>query len=196
MKNKIINNLQNDIIKIDGKKIFINPFLYSSRFDNNTYIWLSTSGQISNSKIIINRNRFYPELNWEKLTENQRMLKDDTIEMFLKTLDLILFFHPDLNKEQLLQVEKKILLTKKVAFEKWVKKSFKSKERLLLKEKRKYQIHNLFNNWKEWFFAKETQQVILPIFVIMFITFIFGWFAGISKNSCNPYFEPPIKNKV
>ena len=47
-------SLQQDIIKINGKKIFINPFLYSSKFDEHTKRWLREPGQLSNSTINLN----------------------------------------------------------------------------------------------------------------------------------------------
>ena len=30
---------------------------------------------------------------------------------------------------------------------------------------------------------------VLPIIVVVFISAFIGWYSGISKNSCNPYFE-------
>ena len=38
--NQLSKNLQGDIIKIAGKKIFINPFLYSRKLDQTTKDWL------------------------------------------------------------------------------------------------------------------------------------------------------------
>ena len=57
---KLSNPLQQDIVKISGKQIFINPFLYWRRFDENTNRWLRELGQMSESQIQANRNRFYP----------------------------------------------------------------------------------------------------------------------------------------
>ena len=36
---------------------------------------------------------------------------------------------------------------------------------------------------------KNTQQAILPLIVTLIISSFIGWSLGISKNSCNPYFE-------
>ena len=47
--------------------------------------------------------------------------------MFLKTLELIGTFHPDLTSGQLLEVERKMAVTKKRSFERWVEKSFRKK---------------------------------------------------------------------
>ena len=125
--NRISNHLQQDIVKIAGKTIFINPFLYWRRFDENTNRWLREPGQLSEDHIHLNRNRFFPELDWEELSLEEKRIKDATVEMFLKTLDLISTFHPYLNPGQLLEVERKMAITKKIGFEKWVKKSFAKK---------------------------------------------------------------------
>jgi hypothetical protein len=109
--------------------------------------------------------------------------------MFLKTLELISTFHPDLTSGQLLEVERKMAIIKKIPFEKWVKRSFAKKARLLENEKRKFKRERLFNSWKEWFSLENTQQAILPLVVTLFIAVFIGWSLGISKNSCNPYFE-------
>tara|TARA_B100001287_G_scaffold168732_1_gene141934 strand:- start:1177 stop:1749 length:573 start_codon:yes stop_codon:yes gene_type:complete len=188
--------LQQDIIKINGKKIFINPFLYSRKFDEKTKIWLRNSGQISQSKIDLNRSRFYPDINWEILSLNEKLLKDTTIELFLKTIEIIKIFHPYLKLEELLEVEKKLIYYKKIAFEKWSRKEFIKKNRLLINEKRKLKRDNFFNTWYKWLALKETQKVLFPIFVIILTSTLIGWFAGVSKNSCNPYFESSFSNQL
>ena len=186
---KITNHLQQDVIKISGKTIFINPFLYWRRFDENTNRWLREPGQMSEDQIQPNRIRFYPEIEWADLSHEQKLIKDATVEMFLKTLELISTFHPYLNSGQLLEVERKMAIIKKIPFENWVTKSFAKKARSLEKEKRKYQRENFLRNWREWLSLENTHQAILPIIVMLFISSFIGWSLGISKNSCNPYFE-------
>ena len=44
-----------DIIKINEKKIFLNPFLYSRRFNESTKKWLREPGQIPKSRIDLNK---------------------------------------------------------------------------------------------------------------------------------------------
>ena len=188
--------LQQDIIKINGEKIFINPFLYSRKFDEKTKSWLRKSGQISQSKIDLNRSKFYPELNWEILSLNEKQLKDTTIELFLKTIEIIKIFHPHLKLEELLEVEKKLIYYKKISFEKWSRKEFIKKDRLLIKEKRKIERASFIDKWQKWFSLKETQKLVIPIFVIILISALIGWFAGVSKNSCNPYFESTSGNQL
>ena len=186
---KISNHLQQDVIKLSGKTIFINPFLYWRRFDENTNRWLRELGQMSEDQIQRNRNRFYPEIEWADLSNDQMLIKDGTIEMFLKTLELISTFHPYLNSGQLLEVERKMAITKKIPFEKWVKKYFAKKAKLLENEKRKFQRERFFSSWTEWLSLENTRQAILPLIVMIFISSFIGWSLGISKNSCNPYFE-------
>ena len=195
-KNKIRNHLQKDLIKIDRKTIFINPFLYWRRFDENTNSWLRELGQISAKQISSNRNRFFPELDWNYLSEEEKLLKDATVEMFIKTMELITVFHPQLNSEQLLEVERKMLIQKKISFEKWVKKSFAKKARIQLNQQRKSQRNKLIRSWKEWLSLENTQQAFLPIIVVIVISSFLGWSFGISKNSCNPYFEENLDQEI
>ena len=186
---KITNHLQQDVIKISGKTIFINPFLYWRRFDENTNRWLREPGQMSDDQIHLNRNRFYPEVEWSDLSDEQKRIKDGTVEMFLKTLELISTSHPSLSSGQLLEVERKMAIIKKIPFEKWVTKSFAKKARLLENEKRKFERESFFRSWSEWFRLENTQKAILPLIDMIFIASFIGWSLGISKNSCNPYFE-------
>ena len=195
-KNKISNHLKQDVVKIAGKTIFINPFLYSRRFDEKTNSWLRKPGQISPQKISCNRNRFFPELDWNDLSQEEKLIKDATVEMFIKTMELITVFHPQLNSEKLLEVERKLLIQKKISFEKWVKKSFAKKARIALNEKRKFQRNKLIRSWKEWLSLENTQQAFLPIIVVIFISSFVGWSFGISKNSCNPYFEENLDQSI
>ena len=194
--NKLSNKLQQDIVKIAGKTIFINPFLYWRKFDENTNRWLRENGQISKEQIKFNRNRFYPELDWSLLSDKEKYIKDGTVEMCLKTLELVRTFHPDLNTSQMLEVEMKISINKKDSFEKWVKKSFIKKEKNAIKDHKQFERERFFRNWYEWFSLELTHQALLPIFIVIFLSAFIGWFAGISKNSCNPYFETSIMNNI
>ena len=194
--NKISNHLQQDIIKIAGKTIFINPFLYWRRFDENTNRWLREPGQMSEEQIKPNRNRFYPEIDWIDLTQDEKMIKDATVEMFLNTLELINTFHPQLNSGQLLEIERKMSITKKLPFEKWVQRSFAKKARAAANEKRKFYRDRFLRSWKEWLILENTHQAIVPIIIVIFISAFVGWSFGISKNSCNPYFEQNLDQSV
>ena len=189
-------SLQQDIIKIDGKKIFINPFLYSRKFDEKTRRWLREPGQIPKSRINLNRSKFYPELNWEILTLNEKLLKDHTIELFLKTIEIIKTFNSNLDDKQLLEIEKNLIYHKKIAFEKWSRKYLLKKQRSLLNEKSRLERADFFLNWQKWLSLKETKRLLIPVFVIIILSTLIGWFAGVSKNSCNPYFESSNSNQL
>ena len=195
-ENKLSNKLQKDIIKIGGKTIFLNPFLYWRRIDENTNRWLRDPGQIPLEQIKTNRNRFYPEVDWNSLNDDQKAFKDGTIEMFLKTLELISTFHPDLNSGQLLEVERKMTISKKYSFEKWVQRSFAKKAKAQLREKRKFERIKFISRWKEWLSLEETHKALLPFIMLIFLSSLIGWSAGISRNSCNPYFEDSLKSKI
>ena len=195
-ENRLTNHLQQDVVKIAGKTIFINPFLYWRRFDDNTNRWLREPGQMSEEQIQPNRNRFYPEIDWNDLTQEQKLIKDAAVEMFLKTLELISTFHPYLNSGQLLEVERKMAVTKKLPFEKWVTKSFAKKAKALENEKRKFQRERFIRSWREWMSLENTHQAILPIIIIVFTSSFIGWSLGISKNSCNPYFEQNLDQSI
>ena len=80
-------------------------------------------------------------------------------------------------------------IIKKIPFEKWVTKSYAKKAKLLENEKRKFQRERFFSSCWEWFILENTQKAILPLIITIFISSFIGWSFGISKNSCNPYFE-------
>ena len=73
------------------------------------------------------------------------------------------------------------------------KKSLAKKERLLSNEK-KISKGKVFSSWREWFSLENTQQAIIPLIVALFFSSFIGWSLGISKNSCNPYFEQNLEN--
>ena len=185
---KITNHLQQDLVKVSGKTIFINPFLYWRRFDENTNRWLREPGQMSEDQISPNRNRFYPEIEWADLSHEQKLIKDATVEMFLKTLELISTFHPQLSSGQLLEVERKMAVTKKKSFERWVEKSFRKKINQASKERNRFARERLIRGWKEWLTLETTHQAFLPFAAAIVMSIFAGWSIGISNNSCAPYF--------
>ena len=186
--------LQHDSIKLSGKTIFLNPFLYWRRFDSNTDRWLREPGQIGEDQIALNRTRFYPELDWNYLEEEDRKLKDGAVEMFLKSLELINTFHPELNSGQLLEVERKMAVTKKRAFERWVENSFRRKSNMQLKERQRFARERFLREWNEWLNLETTQKALLPFVVICVLAMFGGWSFGFSSNSCTPYFPTTETN--
>ena len=182
--------LQKDSIKLSGKIVYINPFLYWRRFDSNTDRWLREPGQMSEEQITLNRSRFYPELDWNYLDNDQRAVKDGAVEMFLKTLDLISTFHPELNASQLLEVERKMAVTKKLAFERWVEKTFRRRFNQESKERNRFARERFIRSWREWLSLETTHQAVVPFVAGIVIAGFGGWSIGISNNSCTPFFTP------
>ena len=117
--------LQQDSIQFGSKTVYLNPFLYWRRFDANTDRWLREPGQLMEEQILTNRARFYPEVNWDLLDKDERDAKDGAVEMFIKSLELISTFNPELTAGQLLEVERKMAVTKKQSFERWVARALK-----------------------------------------------------------------------
>ncbi len=180
--------LQNDSIRLAGKIIYINPFLYWRRFDSNTDRWLREPGQLSEEQITLNRARFYPELDWNYLDENQRLIKDGAVEMFLKTLDLIGTYHPDLNAGHLLEIERKMSITKKLSFERWVEKTLRRRFNQAERERQRFVRERFLRSWREWLTLETTHQAFVPLVACIVVSGFTGWSMGISSNSCTPFF--------
>ncbi len=180
--------LQKDSISIAGRVVYINPFLYWRRFDTNTDRWLREPGQLGEDQISINRTRFYPEIDWNFLKDDERIIKDAAVEMFLKTLELISTFHPDLTAGQLLEIERKMAVTKKRSFERWVEKSFRRKINEASRERNRFARERFVRGWREWLTLETTHQAFLPFAAMIVISIFGGWSIGISNNSCTPYF--------
>tara|TARA_Y100001968_G_C19405856_1_gene743578 strand:- start:1266 stop:1895 length:630 start_codon:yes stop_codon:yes gene_type:complete len=183
---QLSRRLQYDSIQLSGKTIYINPFLYWRRFDSNTDRWLREPGQLGEDQIRINRNRFYPEIEWHALDSQEAALKDASVEMFLKSLELIGTFHPELSSSQLLEVERKMAVTKKRAFERWVEKSFRRKYRQETKERKSIERERFWRAWKEWLGNETTQQAFVPFVTITILSACVGWSIGISTISNAP----------
>ena len=179
--------LNQDSIKLAGKTIYINPFLYWRRFDSNTDRWLREPGQLGEDQIKLNRSRFYPELDWDLLDENQRAIKDAAVEMFLKSLELIGTFHPELTAGQLLEVERKMAVTKKSSFERWVTKSFRRRWNEESKERKRFERERFLRSLREWLAHETTQQAVVPFVAVVFLAGFTGWSLGVSNVNCPPF---------
>ena len=174
--------LQQDSIQLAGKTIYLNPFLYWRRFDANTDRWLREPGQLEEDQIQANRGRFYPELEWELLDEEERAIKDGAVEMFLKSLELISTFNPDLTPGQLLEVERKMAVTKKRAFERWVGRSLRRREQAEAKQRRRFDRERLLRSWLEWASLDVTRQALLPLAALLVLAVGAGWWWGSQQN--------------
>jgi hypothetical protein len=152
--------LQQDSIQLGGRTIYLNPFLYWRRFDSNTDRWLREPGQLTDDQTRVNRSRFYPELDWTGLDEHQTAVYDGAVEMFLKSLDLISTFHPELGAGQMLEVERKMTITKKRAFERWVDKAIRRRQRDENRESRRFERSRVWREWREWIAMDTTQKAV------------------------------------
>jgi hypothetical protein len=177
--------LQQDSILVGGKTVYLNPFLYWRRFDANTDRWLREPGQLGEEQIQSNRLRFYPELDWVLLSEEERPIKDGAVEMFLKTLELISTFNPDLTAGQLLEVERKMAVTKKKAFERWVERALHRRGQQVIRERRRFDRERLLREWGEWLALDATRQALLPLSLLLVLVAGGSWWLG-SQRPCTP----------
>ena len=182
--------LQQDSILVGGKTVYLNPFLYWRRFDANTDRWLREPGQLPEEQIQANRLRFYPELDWTLLDDQERPIKDGAVEMFLKTLELISTFNPELNPGQLLEVERKMAVTKKKAFERWVERALRRREQQGLRERRRFDRDRVLRDWMEWFGLPATRRALLPFSLLLVLAAAGGWWLG-SQRPCQPVLVDP-----
>ncbi|MCP9786191.1 hypothetical protein KBZ04_08005 [Cyanobium sp. N5-Cardenillas] len=182
--------LQQDSILLAGKTVFLNPFLYWRRFDANTDRWLREPGQLPEEQIRSNRLRFYPELDWDGLEPADLAVKEGAVEMFLKSLELISTFNPDLSAGHLLEVERKMAVTKKKAFERWVARALDRRGKESLRERRRFDRDRLLRGWMEWLSLEGTRQALLPFSVLLVLAVGAGWWLG-STRFCSQVIVAP-----
>ncbi|MFW6732312.1 MAG: hypothetical protein ACODUE_11375 [Synechococcus sp.] len=182
--------LQQDSIDIGGRTVYLNPFLYWRRFDANTDRWLREPGQLDEEQIQTNRRRFYPEVAFDALSDQDRQIKDGAVEMFLKSLDLITTFNPDLTPGQLLELERKMAITKKKAFERWVSRSLHRRELAQKAEKRRFTRDRWRREWQEWLADPATRKALLPVSALVALAALGGWVLG-SQEFCRQVILPP-----
>ena len=184
--------LQQDSIQLGGKTIYLNPFLYWRRFDANTDRWLREPGQLPEEQIAANRGRFYPEVAWDLLSDEECTVKDGAVEMFLKSLELISTFHPELTAGQLLEVERKMAVTKKRAFERWVSRSFKRREQEEVRARRRFDRERTLLAWREWCALEVTRQAVLPLATLLVLALAGGWWWGRQQACSAPLAAPAV----
>jgi hypothetical protein len=182
--------LQQDTIQLGSRTVYLNPFLYWRRFDANTDRWLREPGQLPEEQIQSNRLRFYPELDGVELDGTELAVKDGAVEMFLKSLELISTFNPDLTSGQLLEVERKMAVTKKKAFERWVARALQRREREDRRQRRRFDRDRMLRSWSEWLALDGTRQALLPLGALLVLAAGGGWWLG-SQRSCAPLVVEP-----
>ena len=185
--------LLQDSIVLAGKTIYLNPFLYWRLFDANTDRWLREPGQLMEEQIASNRLRFYPEVDWELLEEGERAAKDGAVEMFLKSLELISTFNPELSAGHLLEVERKMAVTKKKSFERWVTRSLRRRQQEEEKARRRFDRERTLRAWGEWLALDVTRQALVPLASLLVIAVAAGWWWGSQQNSRQVIVDPGIQ---
>ena len=176
--------LQQDSIQLGGRTIYLNPFLYWRRFDSNTDRWLREPGQLTEDQIAANRLRFYPELAWDQLDDHATAVHDGAVEMFLKSLELISTFHPELGSGQMLEVERKMTITKKKAFERWVDKALRRRSREEQRDQRRFERTRFLSAWREWLSMETTHKALVPMVMLMVLCGFAGWSMGMRQSAC------------
>ena len=185
--------LQQDSIQFGAKTVYLNPFLYWRRFDANTDRWLREPGQLMEEQILTNRARFYPEVNWDLLDKDERDAKDGAVEMFIKSLELISTFNPELTAGQLLEVERKMAVTKKQSFERWVARALKRRLNEEHKARRRFDRERSWLAWMEWLSLDVTRQALVPLASLLVIAVAGGWWCGSQQNCRQVIVNPGIQ---
>ena len=176
--------LQQDSIQLGGRTIYLNPFLYWRRFDSNTARRQREPGQLTEDQIASNRVRFYPELAWDQLDDHATAVHDGAVEMFLKSLELISTFHPELGSGHMLEVERKMTITKKKAFERWVDKALRRRSREEQRDQRRFERTRFLSAWREWLSMETTHKAMVPIVMLMVLSAVGGWALGAGQSAC------------
>ena len=185
--------LQQDSIQFGAKTVYLNPFLYWRRFDANTDRWLRELGRLMEEQILTNRARFYPEVNWDLLDKDERDAKDGAVEMFIKSLELISTFNPELTAGQLLEVERKMAVTKKQSFERWVARALKRRLNEEHKARRRFDRERSWLAWMEWLSLDVTRQALVPLASLLVIAVAGGWWWGSQQNCRQVIVNPGIQ---
>ncbi len=170
--------LQRDTIQFGSKTVYLNPFLYWRRFDANTDRWLREPGQLPEEQILSNRQRFYPELDWESLEPEELQVREGAVEMFIKSLELITTFNPELTSGQLLEVERKMAVTKKMAFERWVERALRRRDQQVSRDRRRFDRERWLRGWLEWLALPSTRAALLPLTGLLVLAVAGGWWLG------------------
>ena len=144
-------------------------------------------------QILTNRARFYPEVNWDLLDKDERDAKDGAVEMFIKSLELISTFNPELTAGQLLEVERKMAVTKKQSFERWVARAQKRRLNEEHKARRRFDRERSWLAWMEWISLDVTRQALVPLASLLVIAVAGGWWWGSQQNCRQVIVNPGIQ---
>jgi hypothetical protein len=135
-------------------------------------------------------------VDWELLDDAERAAKDGAVEMFLKSLELISTFNPELTAGQLLEVERKMAVTKKKSFERWVARSLRRRQQEEHRERRRFDRERTLRAWSEWLALDVTRQALVPLASLLVIAVAAGWWWGSQQNCRQVIVDPGIQRLV
>ena len=75
----------------------------------------------------------------------------------------------------MLEVERKMNITKKRAFERWVDKAIRRRQRDENREHRRFQRSRFWRAWREWILLDTTQKALVPVVMLMVLSGVMGW---------------------
>jgi len=137
--------------------------------------------------------RFYRERDRDLLNDEERVIKEGAGEMFLNSLDLMSTFNPELTPGQLLEVERKMAVTKKRAFERWVAKALKRRLQQEVSERRRFDRERLLRDWNEWLLLPVTRQALIPFSALLVLAVGGGWWWGSQQFCRQQIVQPPVE---
>jgi hypothetical protein len=113
--------------------------------------------------------------------------------MFLKSLELISTFNPELSAGHLLEVERKMAVTKKKSFERWVTRSLRRRQQEEEKARRRFDRERTLRGWGEWLSLEVTRQALVPLASLLVIAVAAGWWWGSQQNCRQVIVDPGIQ---
>ncbi|MFN6133045.1 MAG: hypothetical protein ACK46L_09120, partial [Synechococcaceae cyanobacterium] len=94
-----------------------------------------------------------------------------------------------LSAGHLLEVERKMAITKKRAFERWVTRALRRREGEAQRQRRRFDRERLLRGWGERLGAAGTRTALLPLTAALVLVFGAGWWFG--NQSCRQQVVAP-----
>jgi hypothetical protein len=87
-------------------------------------------------------------------------------------------------------VERKMAVTKKKAFERWVERALKRREQQVSRERRRFDRDRVLRDWTEWAALPATRRALLPLSLALVLAGAGGWWLG-SQRPCRAVLVDP-----
>jgi hypothetical protein len=81
-------------------------------------------------------------------------------------------------------------VTKKRPFERWVERALQRRQKLSLRERRRFDRERFLRGWGEWLALDTTRQALLPLSLALVLAGSTGWWLG-SQNFCRKILVAP-----